>query len=370
MDLLPVAHPRVLDGAIGTPVGDRGERVMAHAPGPWPLPQDDRREDRDPVDSARRDGALRPPDRLPDGEEVGVAGESPVEPFLGPQLVEHRIEVEVHANGRAAEEVGVGEDARDVDHDVRPARDLQEVAVREADGLSILRHQGGPSPQAEGSDQVQKVNGVDRPFEREAGRRKRFGPHGLDEPHIVAQSGESEHVLQDGPRRTALTRHPAQGPAHQDPQTRCGRRHGDTSTSSSIRDSTRSESKYSSAIARAAFEWRSLSDAISPAPPTASSSVRNVTRPSPTGSVRSNPVLWTSAGLPEARYRTVRSLTHPLYVSTYMPWATENSAPESCTYRRNSDGPRATLRGSTSRQPWRTRRSRSRLSAGWMSRAS
>ena len=44
--------------------------------------------------------------------------------------------------------------------------------------------------------------------------------------------------------------------------------------------------------------------------------VENPSNPSPVGSVRVNPVSWTSAGLPEARYRAVRSLNQPLAVST------------------------------------------------------
>ena len=46
---------------------------------------------------------------------------------------------------------------------------------------------------------------------------------------------------------------------------------------------------------------------------------------------RLKPVSCTSTGLPDARYRTLRSLNQPQAVSTYIPWAAENSAPEPCT---------------------------------------
>ena len=74
---------------------------------------------------------------------------------------------------------------------------------------------------------------------------------------------------------------------------------------------TLSESKNSSAIARAAVECIWYSRAIMSAPRTASSSVRNGTRPRPVGYRWPNPVSWTSAGFPDARYRTVRSLNQP-----------------------------------------------------------
>ena len=51
----------------------------------------------------------------------------------------------------------------------------------------------------------------------------------------------------------------------------------------------------------------------------------NASSPSPVGSAQSKLVSWTTAGLPDARYVTVRSLNQPLRVSAYCSFATENS---------------------------------------------
>jgi hypothetical protein len=47
--------------------------------------------------------------------------------------------------------------------------------------------------------------------------------------------------------------------------------------------------------------------------------------------IAAKPGILTRAGFPEARYRTVLSLNHPLRVCVYTSWATENSAPEPWT---------------------------------------
>ena len=61
---------------------------------------------------------------------------------------------------------------------------------------------------------------------------------------------------------------------------------------------------------------------------------RECDQPVASGRLRLIPVSWSSAGLPDARYRVVRSLNQPVCACTYAPFATENSAPEPCTYCR------------------------------------
>ena len=71
---------------------------------------------------------------------------------------------------------------------------------------------------------------------------------------------------------------------------------------------TRRESKYSSAIARAAEQWKSYRLLMRSTPALASSAVEKAWMPAPVGSQDVNPVSWTNAGRPLARYEQVRSL--------------------------------------------------------------
>ena len=93
--LLPVKHPVVGDGPVPTPVRDRGERVVCHAPGSRPLTEQDWLSRRDPVATTRRDDTICPAERRTNRHEMGVTVEADVDGFGGvPELIEAGIEVE------------------------------------------------------------------------------------------------------------------------------------------------------------------------------------------------------------------------------------------------------------------------------------
>ena len=131
------------------------------------------------------------------------------------------------------------------------------------------------------------------------------------------------------------------------------------------RASTRSESKYSSAIRRAAAQCRRSSRAISAAPAAASSSVRNETRPSPTGRSRAEAGVLHErgpAGGQVARGAVAEPAAPRLDVDALRD--RELGARAAARSRGSASGSPATRGGSTSRQPCSRRTPRSASSPG------
>jgi hypothetical protein len=60
-----------------------------------------------------------------------------------PELIERRVQIEIHPNRDALSKLRIGEQARDVDENVGAAGRLAEPAVRHPDrGLGPRQHQG------------------------------------------------------------------------------------------------------------------------------------------------------------------------------------------------------------------------------------
>src|SRR5205085_10064737 len=89
-----------------------------------------------------------------------------------------------------------------------------------------------------------------------AGRPDGAVPDRLDEDDVVPQPAEAEQVLQDRPGGAALAGVAGDHAAQEDGQVSSRHRSPAYNTCSNIRPSTLSESKYSSARARAARLWR------------------------------------------------------------------------------------------------------------------
>src|ERR671918_355849 len=90
----------VLDRAVRTPVADGRKRVASGHAGGAPVLEDDRRQGPDPVAPPGRHRASTRSEREADRGEVRVTAEAHVDAGRRlPELVEGRIEVEVHTHG-------------------------------------------------------------------------------------------------------------------------------------------------------------------------------------------------------------------------------------------------------------------------------
>src|SRR5439155_5776904 len=123
----------------------------------------------------------------------------------------------------------------------------------------------------------------------------------LEEPHVVAQRAKAERKRDRLPEeRGDRKRRDVAG--HDDVQVISRRTRDQPSPiSARKRDATPRASKNSSAIARAALQWRSYSAFIASIAASACSTVVNANRPSPRGRMLPKPVSCATTGLPLAR---------------------------------------------------------------------
>src|SRR5262249_6915975 len=118
MDLLTEDDAAALHRPVAAPVADRGPGAVARTACRRPLGQHDRLQRRLPRSTARRYVAARQTDPQADGGEVGMTLESDVDALDVPQLVERRIEIEVHAPRYRLDELRVAQHSRDVDQEI------------------------------------------------------------------------------------------------------------------------------------------------------------------------------------------------------------------------------------------------------------
>ena len=211
VSLLAVADAVVLDRAVCPEVRHGGEGIGLDPVGDRPALEHDRRQRVDPVVARGRHPAA-------DGHVVGVAVQAHVHPLRVPQLVERRVEVEVDPDRSPLEDTLVAEHPRDVQ---------EQVGNRAA-----VRPEERPRAEVEPGEVGSRLGA-------------RLGR--VDQPHLVTELLEAEHVLEHRPGRPALVRIGRDHACDEDPHNAC----------SSSSASTLSESKCSSATARAARACRS-----------------------------------------------------------------------------------------------------------------
>ena len=134
-----------------------------------------------------------------------------------PELDESGIEIEIDARADRFEQRRVFQHPGDVDEHVGALRDGAQLGMREADGfLRPREEQRGAAGEREVRDDLAEVGGAHRFRERSARRTQRFFPDRLDEPNLVTQPLQPEHVLEHSPRRAALVRVGGDHSAHED----------------------------------------------------------------------------------------------------------------------------------------------------------
>ena len=237
--LLAVENAVTPDRAVAAPVRDGRQRVELDPLRRSPFAEHDRREGRDPPKAVRRDVAAGSADRLPYGHELRVACEANVDSLGVPKLVEDGVEVEVNPGQDRLAELLVTKHSRHVDEEVCSAGPLAQPRVRHAGAVAPARlEERGIALQPVRGDHCLEVADVLR------GERV----NRLDEEDVVAEPAEAEQVLEDGPGGAPVVRHACKHAAEDDS-------HGSASSRNLRR--TLSESKNSSARARAACAWRS-----------------------------------------------------------------------------------------------------------------
>ena|SRR5437588_12280385 len=225
MHFLPKQNAMALNRSVGSEIRNCREGVRLHGFGRFPILKYNRRQGVNPRSRKRWNIAHFLTDRLADGDEVGVPVHSSIDAISLPELVERRIKVHVDArrnrgDGRRRQH------PRDVEHRVEASQ-----LVLGRDDLPV---------DSEGTAHIVEVR--DRIPGRVVDR--------LSEQYFVPEATQAEDVLQDCPSCAALIRVPSDHPGHDDPQ-----RGRQSPTSSSMWPRTLSESKYSTAIARAVSAW-------------------------------------------------------------------------------------------------------------------
>ncbi len=146
------------------------------------------------------------------GGEPGVPPQPKIQPLLVPELREGGIEVHVHANRNAGGRPRQGELTGQVHQQVARSEDPVDAGV--FDRLAAVEvQQGGPALQPEFLHHGAEVAAAG------GGRQGLDAPaaiHRFDQADPVAQLGQTEHPLQDRPRRAPLPGDPREHSADHD----------------------------------------------------------------------------------------------------------------------------------------------------------
>src|SRR5215207_645609 len=187
MGLLAVENALVLDGAVATPVGDRGEGIVGGNTSGGPTLEHYRLRRSDPLQPAGGDLAIGIADGLANGNEVAVGGEAHVDALDRlPELGECRVEVEVRPQRDVFGQRLVGQQTRDVDQRVGTPRNLTQPLVRYTHRpLRPCQQQRRGLSHAELCHHSPEIGNVFRPRQGHTGRSQRRFLNRLDEMDVI-----------------------------------------------------------------------------------------------------------------------------------------------------------------------------------------
>ena len=132
--------------------------------------QNNRLPSGNPRHAAGRNPTIGPADRLPNCDEMRVAGQPHVNSLTMPELVEAGVEIEVNPRGDRPGQRIVGQHAGDIDQSIRSAAESDEVFVRGA--KSVLRpceQQAGSIAQVKLIGDGAEIGRINRILQRRTG---------------------------------------------------------------------------------------------------------------------------------------------------------------------------------------------------------